>query len=375
MGGAMENASETLKETEEKNFDFTGRSAVVGLDGFVDKIVTPVDQRHGMGENFDPIDTIAELGARISAAAGKSANIELYSRFDKLGGNGPIMANALLALGLGVRYVGALGRPEPHPVFTEFAAKTGAVTLADPGITTALEFKDGKLMFGNMKSLDEVDYSRILEVCGEGKFIDMLSRADLVSIVNWTMIPKMTAVLVEILDKVMPNLPPRDTRQFFFDLADPAKRSREDLLGAMRVFSRYQAHAEVTLGLNYNEALQVTEVLGLEQRDEEEDGLRKMAEEIRRELELACVVVHPVASAACATKDGSWWAPGPYVAEPKITTGAGDHFNAGFCAARLCGFSPRSCLTLATCTSGHYVRTAQSPSPSQVVGLLREVSQ
>ncbi len=371
----MENASETLKETEERNFAFTGRHAVVGLDGFVDKIVTPVDQRHGMGENFDPIDTIAELGERISAAAGKSANVELYSRFDKLGGNGPIMANALLALGLDVRYVGALGRPEPHPVFNDFVAKTEAVTLADPGITTALEFKDGKLMFGNMKSLDEVDYARILEVCGEGKFIDMLAKADLVSIVNWTMIPKMTSVLVEILDKVMPNLPPRDTRQFFFDLADPAKRSREDLLGVMRVFSRYQAHAEVTLGLNYNEALQVTEVLGLEQRDDQETGLRKMAEDVRRELELACVVVHPVASAACATKDDSWWAPGPYVAEPKITTGAGDHFNAGFCAARLCGFSPRSCLTLATCTSGHYVRSAQSPSPSQVVGLLREVSQ
>ena len=28
--------------------------AVVGLDGFVDKIVTPVDKRHGMGDNFDP---------------------------------------------------------------------------------------------------------------------------------------------------------------------------------------------------------------------------------------------------------------------------------------------------------------------------------
>ncbi len=166
----------------------------------------------------------------------------------------------------------------------------------------------------------------------------------------------------------------RDTRQFFFDLADPAKRSREDLLGALRAFSRYQAHAEVTLGLNFNEALQVTEVLGLEQREEDETGLRKMAAEIRNELELACVVVHPVTSAACATKDGDWWALGPYVSQPKITTGAGDHFNAGFCAARLCGFSPRSCLTLATCTSGYYVRTAQSPSPSQVVGLLREVS-
>ena len=103
----MENAEETLKEAEERTFTLTGHKALVGLDGFVDKIVTPVSQRHGMGENFDPIDTISDLGSRISAAAGKSANIELFSRFEKLGGNGPIMANSLLSLGLPTRYVGA----------------------------------------------------------------------------------------------------------------------------------------------------------------------------------------------------------------------------------------------------------------------------
>jgi sugar/nucleoside kinase (ribokinase family) len=143
----------------------------------------------------------------------------------------------------------------------------------------------------------------------------------------------------------------------------------------MRVFARYQAHAEVTLGLNYNEAIQVSEVLGLNPQDEDSSGLRQMAQDIRNELELACVVVHPVSSAACATKEDSWWAPGPFTPNPKITTGAGDHFNAGFCAARLCGFSPKSCLTLASCTSGHYVRTAQSPSSSQVLGFLRELTQ
>ena len=87
------------------------------------------------------------------------------------------------------------------------------------------------------------------------------------------------------------------------------------------------------------------------------------------------MVVHPIESAACATKDGSWWTPGPYTENPKITTGAGDHFNAGFTAARLCGFTPLTSLALATCTSGHYVRTAQSPSTSQVIDLLRQLNQ
>jgi len=370
----MQISSKVFEELKEKTFNPAGKNAVVGLDGFVDKIVTPVDKRHGLEENFDAIETIGALGSRISAAAGKSANIELYPRFDKLGGNGPIMANALLSLGLGVRYVGALGRPVIDPVFAEFAKKTDAVSLADPGITTAAEFKDGKLMFGNMRSLGEIDYDRILEVCGEGAFIDMLAKADAISIVNWTMIPKMTSILIGIVERIMPNLPPRDTRNFFFDLTDPAKRSTEDIREVLQVITRFQAHSEVTLGLNFNEALQVSETLGLGGGEKNEESLRQMATEIRRELDLACVVVHPVESAACATKDGSWWTEGPYTENPKITTGAGDHFNAGFSSARLCGFSPLTSLALATCTSGHYVRTAQSPSPNQVVDLLKQAT-
>ena len=371
----MHISNKIIEELNQKSFNPSGMNSVVGLDGFVDKIVTPVDKRHGLEENFQAIDTLDALGARISAAAGKSANIELFPRFDKLGGNGPIMANAHNSLGLNVRYIGALGYPSIDPVFEEFAQKTNAISLANPGITTALEFKDGKLMLGNTRSLEEIDFQRIIEVVGEGAFIDMLAKAELVSIVNWTMIPKMTSILLEIVERIMPNLPPIDTRNFFFDLTDPAKRSAEDIREVLRVISRFQAHCEVTLGLNFNEALQVCETLVLNARGKDEDSLCTMSTEIRRKLEISCVVVHPIESAACATKDGAWWTPGPFTENPKITTGAGDHFNAGFSAARLCGFSPLTSLALATCTSGHYVRTAQSPSNSQIIDLLRQANQ
>lgn len=371
----MQVSNQVIEELNQKTFNPSGMNSVVGLDGFVDKIVTPVDKRHGLQQNFDAIETIDALGSRISAAAGKSANIELFPRFDKLGGNGPIMANAHVSLGLTVRYIGALGHPSVDPVFEEFARKTNAVSLANPGITTALEFKDGKLMLGNTSSLEEIDFARIIEVTGEGAFIDMLAKAELVSIVNWTMIPKMTSILLEMVERIMPNLPPIDTRNFFFDLTDPAKRSGEDIREVLRVISRFQAHAEVTLGLNYNEALQVCETMDLKGGEKDEESLCRMATEIRRKLEIACVVIHPTDSASCATKDGAWWTPGPYTENPKITTGAGDHFNAGFSAARLCGFSPLTSLALATCTSGHYVRTAESPSTNQVVELLRQANQ
>ena len=53
--------------------------------------------------------------------------------------------------------------------------------------------------------------------------------------------------------------------------------------------------------------------------------------------------------------------PGPYTERPLITTGAGDHFNAGFMQGQLLGLDPEACLTLGVCTSGHYVRTGTSP--------------
>jgi sugar/nucleoside kinase (ribokinase family) len=54
--------------------------------------------------------------------------------------------------------------------------------------------------------------------------------------------------------------------------------------------------------------------------------------------------------------------PGPFVEQPLISTGAGDHFNAGFVTGQLLGLTPESCLALGVSTSGHYVRTAESPS-------------
>ncbi|TAG26437.1 MAG: carbohydrate kinase family protein, partial [Verrucomicrobia bacterium] len=75
------------------------KRALVGLDGFVDTIVKPVGTRQSQGDAFSAIATIPEFATRIAGAAGKSANLELYPLMDKLGGNGPIMAAALLAGG------------------------------------------------------------------------------------------------------------------------------------------------------------------------------------------------------------------------------------------------------------------------------------
>jgi hypothetical protein len=94
----------------------------------------------------------------LAAAAGQSTNIELVSVRTKLGGNGPIMANALASFGLGVTYLGNLGYPGMHPIFEELARRAEVHSIAQPGFTDALEFNDGKIMLGKNHTLKDVNW-------------------------------------------------------------------------------------------------------------------------------------------------------------------------------------------------------------------------
>src|SRR3954468_758070 len=116
---------------------------LVGLDGFVDNIISVVDKRHDL-ERFDRVKTIDTLGDKIKKASGQSSNYELVVTQQKLGGNGPIMANALASIGMGVTYIGNLGYPSIHPVFADFAKRAHVISIAEPGYTDALKFDDGK---------------------------------------------------------------------------------------------------------------------------------------------------------------------------------------------------------------------------------------
>ncbi|HWF19552.1 MAG TPA: hypothetical protein VG754_09795, partial [Verrucomicrobiae bacterium] len=56
---------------------------------------------------------------------------------------------------------------------------------------------------------------------------------------------------------------------------------------------------------------------------------------------------------------------------PLITTGAGDHFNSGFCLGKLLGFENDLCVLTGVATSGHYVRTGHSPAITDLAAMMR----
>ncbi len=355
-----------LKELSVKSQNIGSYYAVVGLDGFIDKLMTVVKSRHGQGMNYTAFTEIAELGDRISSAAGMSTNIEMVPLMEKLGGNGPIMANAVLSGGMPTSYIGALGSPQIHPIFQEFAERTKAISLTEPGVTHALEFVDGKIMLGSMISLDNITYANIIDKIEESAFIDMLSRADLVALTNWTMIPNMTSIFNAIVDRALPSAKKQPQRVFFFDLADPEKRSDSDIKNALMAIKRFQHFGHVTLGLNLKEGRHIYRLLENETAPETTDGLKTMALRICQQLEIGTVVIHPREGAACANCVDAHYVQGSFCEKPLITTGAGDHFNAGFATAQVLGLSPSSCLIVAVAYSGFYVRTAKSPNIQEI---------
>lgn len=349
-----------------------GARALVGFDGFVDSILHVVKVRES-ATAYTRMTSMVEFAGRIAAAAGLSANLEMVTQMVKLGGNGPIMANALGAYGTPVTYMGNLGYPRVHAVFEELARRATVHSIAEPGYTDAIEFEDGKLMFGKHESLKEVNWANLLAHVPEAELLRVFADSSLIAVVNWTMLTQMDGILHELLTRVAPLLT-GDRRWLFFDLADPAKRSREDLRAVLEQIARFRPFFRVVLGLNLQEARQAGEVFGFPSPAEDPAEVTAQAVRLHERLEIDTVVIHPTYFAAAADATGATHVPGPYTLKPLITTGAGDHFNAGFCIGRVLGFDLAGSLQLGVSTSGFYVRHALSPDLAQMCEFLHEVA-
>ena len=347
-------------------------SAFVGLDGFVDEILHVVDKREN-AEKYSRLPKMAQWGGRVTAAAGQSTNIELVSQMTKLGGNGPIMANALASFGVKVTYLGILGYPNLHPVFADFAKCAEVHSIAEPGYTDAVEFEDGKVMLGKHQSLKQMTWENIQTRYGAERFAAEFRGADFIGFVNWTMLPYMSDIWAAIQQDLCPKLT-GPKRKLFVDLADPEKRLKEDIQRALKLIVDFGAKFEVILGLNEKEVHEIGKALGIDREAKTPEALADLGRAIHQRVPVQTLVVHPVAFALTVSADGVAIVPGPLAEKPKITTGAGDHFNSGFCLGRLLGLDNFNSLLTGVSTSGFYVRSAKSPNIPELITLLRDPS-
>jgi hypothetical protein len=197
-------------------------SVFVGLDGFIDEILEAVDTRTGRGNQYSRLEKISDFAERIqSAANGKSTNIELYPKQKKIGGNGPILADTLANFDIHVDLVGALGEDHIEKTFHALHKNINKISITAPGRTSAVEFRDGKILLGITNSLDNITLENIQKYINISDF----SHCNLLCFTNWTMVLNFD----EIVNEFAKILPKNKQQIFFFDIADPQKRSVEDL--------------------------------------------------------------------------------------------------------------------------------------------------
>jgi sugar/nucleoside kinase (ribokinase family) len=155
------------------------------------------------------------------------------------------------------------------------------------------------------------------------------------------------------------------------DSADPEKRTSNDISQALDLITRFEKYFDVIIGLNEKEAYELGAVLNSAPKPKTPDGLAALAADIQHHLPVQTIVIHPVTYALAAGEAKPAIVEGPFTPKPVITTGAGDHFNSGFCLGKLLGFDNAMSVQTGVTTSGFYVRTGQSPSIQDLVWLLR----
>lgn len=336
---------------------------LVGFDGFIDEICQVVEERL-TASKYRAVKTITDYANKVGKYAGLSMNIEIVPTLIKLGGNAPIMANCLSELGNSIDFIGAIGQSHIHPLFLDFSLKCrNCFSVAEPGHTDALEFTDGKIMLGKIEPMDKVNWTNIVSLIGTEKLEKIVAESQLLAFNNWTLIFGMNGIIegfTELLAKT------KHQPYIYFDLSDPTKRDKQDLREAMYYISQMQNVGKVIFGLNKNESALISQVL-----KQDEPDLPKRALMIKKAMGIYACVIHDIKGACSGHEDVAVWMDGPFTPQPRLSTGAGDNFNAGFCYGLLSGLTPEEALLTGVCTSGFYVRQQGSPSSAELISFIK----
>jgi len=233
--------------------------AMVGLDGFVDKIQKPVKYQDLKGSTY--YQSLDEFGNRIQEASNQSAQIELHTNTIKLGGNAPIFANALAELNIRNLCLGTFGSPQIHPVFRQIHPDCKLISLGNAAETNALEFNDGKLILSELSTFHNLDWDEVKEKTNLHELVRAAQRSQLIGLVDWCNLPHATDIWEGVLNEIVQPAAV-DNLKFFFDLADPSRKAADEVKKVLSIINQFSEFGEVTLGLNENEALKFGHVFG-----------------------------------------------------------------------------------------------------------------
>ncbi len=330
----------------------------VGFDGFIDLMVRPVKCRYSDGR-AEYFTTIEEFSHYISMAAGKSADIELEEKFRKFGGNGPIIANALADFNLDVMCMGAFDLSEAS-AYEGFSDRVTKINLGKPALCTAYEFQDGKLMFSDLTPMHNINWKLISKKVNMGQLKSYLSLASLVVMADWSNGLFMTEVWRETLS-MLTGTHDSHKPMVFVDFADPFKRTDTDINSVLQLLREKAECLNIHVGMNLNEAIHICRIL-----DIPFDDVLRACIEIAGKLGVTAVV-HTLDQAYAADRNELQISHGAFIEVPVVSTGGGDHFNAGYCCALIEGRTLKEAIQWGNRSANYYVSTGKNISFADLI--------
>ena len=304
----------------DRRAEIASKRVVTGFDGFVDTIARVVRETADGDRPEVCFPTIRSFGEYLTAQAEKSCSLELKIQARQLGGNLPYVSRAAGLLGLDVTCVGMLGEGAPGPLFQEMPCRL--YSFAAPGESTCLEFQDGKVFLAPQYHLP-ADPWRLVQDATGGTAPKLFAESDLLALLNWSELPFSQALWERVYQESLADAPAQRARWAFFDLCDCTRRSAGELEAA---------------------------------------ELSQVGEALRERFGITEVLIHTLRESLLCTPRGVTRQATRFIPSPRISTGAGDHFNAAACLGAVLGLGDEERLTLSNRFSSLYVERGVTPS-------------
>ena len=355
---------EILVHLEQTNLDEL--TAFLGFDAGIDIIVRIVKgkEKNEISEYFSES---SQFGKFLTDLNDKSAGVELHTKISKPGGNMVITGNALGNLGIKVECVGTFGLPEILPVFRLMSENCSLHTIGETISATALEFDNSKVIMFDPGPYNNLTWNDIKDIIGIEKIKQLVEGKQLVSFLNWSEIENSSQIWDGFLREVLPYVKPKGHMPYFFsDFSDCSRKSKQDIQLAVNLLGRFRNYFKVTLSLNQNEAALIAKAFDLEESNSDEEFIKNLYTVTNTDI----LVIHRTKDALAYNGINYEISDTFFCKEPKILTGGGDNFNAGFCYALFHKLSLAQSLIVANAVSGSYVKTGISPDVDTLIKFL-----
>jgi hypothetical protein len=346
------------------------KKVFVGFDGFVDKIKKAVREKQNTRTIY--FDSIQEFVDRLLMACGKSGQVQMDTQRIKLGGNAPILSNTLGKLGVSSYCLGSMGYPQRHEIFSAMNALCEPISVLNPGLSDAIEFGDGKLIFSELEVFDQYNWPHIKKVAGIEKIFKSVVECSLIAFVDWANLPQASNIWQGVLEDVIKTSKRKDYL-FLFDLCDPSKKTTEQIDEVLDLISSFSPYGKVTLGLNENETLRIWAALRGFDFVKDKSKIPPVLEAgdfLYKSLNIDSLLVHPIDRCILYRQHKTIELHGRLVTRPKVLTGGGDNLNAGYCLGLISGFTLTQCMLLGMATSGAYIENGSSPIREDIIEYL-----